>query len=398
MVTVGSDYKSSVRRVLELARAHLGMDVAYVSRFTTGGQVFEQVAEAAPGLGPVLLSEEPLEGSYCLRVLDGRLPPVIADARQDPRTRDLQVTEDLSIGSYIGVPILTVGGDVRGMLCCLGNNANGQLSDQDLSFMQSLAALVAQLYAMQAADPTREAELRRVWLRLNGAIAGRGMRIALQPIVRLATGSLYGVEALARFDEPPAGPDLWFADAARMGLRVRLEVAAIRAALARLDELAEGVVLSINVSPDVVVGAGLLDGLLADVDLSRVALEITEHAAVSDYLVLHQALAPFRTRGMRLSIDDAGAGYASFRHIVRLRPDSIKIDLSLIRDIDQDPVRQSLVTSFVAFAANTDVELIAEGVETDAELGMLMDLGVGCAQGYLLGRPVAEAPGLAAHL
>jgi len=127
----------------------------------------------------------------------------------------------------------------------------------------------------------------------------------------------------------------------------------------------------------------LLDG----VDRSRLVVEITEHAQVEDYAELHAAVEPHRAAGLRLAVDDAGAGYASFRHILALRPDFIKVDLSLVRDVHLDPVRQALTSSLLTFAQTAGAQLIAEGVETQAELDTLARLGVTLMQGYHLGRP-----------
>jgi hypothetical protein len=121
-----------------------------------------------------------------------------------------------------------------------------------------------------------------------------------------------------------------------------------------------------------------------------VVLEITEHAAVADYELLERALAPHRASGLRLAVDDAGAGYASFRHVLRLQPEFIKIDLSLVRDIHLDPVRQALTSSLLAVARTGGAQLVAEGVETQDELDTLARLGVTLVQGYLLGRPTAD--------
>lgn len=121
-----------------------------------------------------------------------------------------------------------------------------------------------------------------------------------------------------------------------------------------------------------------------------VVLEITEHAAIADYAALRDAIAGLGYP-VRLSVDDAGAGFASFRHIVELRPDYVKIDIGLVRAIDADPVRAALVAGMVYFALRTDAELIAEGIETDAELATLRSLAVDLGQGYLLGRPAPIA-------
>ena len=121
-----------------------------------------------------------------------------------------------------------------------------------------------------------------------------------------------------------------------------------------------------------------------------IILELTEHARIEDYDGLRDALASYGS-GVRLAIDDAGAGYASLRHILELRPAFVKLDLSIVRGIEADPVRQALVSGLVYFAAKTGSELIAEGVETDEEANILVDLGIRFGQGYLLGRPEAVA-------
>ena len=116
-------------------------------------------------------------------------------------------------------------------------------------------------------------------------------------------------------------------------------------------------------------------------------MEVTEHEAISAYDELTKALGPLQKRGLRVAVDDAGAGYATFQHILRLKPDMIKLDMAITRDIDQDPARRALATALIAFARDTGSVLVAEGVETDGELDALRSLGITVAQGYHLGRP-----------
>jgi EAL domain-containing protein (putative c-di-GMP-specific phosphodiesterase class I) len=398
---VDQDHVTAVRTLLELAHARLGTDVAWVSRFTADGQVFEDVVETEPGTGPARGAQEPLEGSYCIRVLDGRLPAVVPEARTDARTRDLRVTESLRIGSYVGTPIPSASGRPRGMLCCVSRAGGHPVSDRQLTFLESVARLIAELDALGEEASEHDSADRHAWRRVKDVISGESadhrLRMALQPVVDLRTGALWGLEALARFGSGEQGPGHWFGEADRLGLRCDLEVAAARSALAHLTDLPGTLRLSVNISPEALLG-GDLDEDLARTDVSHLVLEVTEHAIVGDYPRLREALEPLRARGMLVAVDDAGAGYASFRHIVRLRPDVIKIDLSLIRDIDSDPVCQSLVTSLVGFAASTGSGLIAEGVETPAELEMLARLGVPSAQGFLLAEPAFEAPPVGARL
>lgn len=143
-----------------------------------------------------------------------------------------------------------------------------------------------------------------------------------------------------------------------------------------------------NSSPELIL-TGRLHPLLDQMaDLSRLVLEITEHAAVHDYVALALSLSPFRRRGARLAVDDAGAGYSSMRHILNLAPEIIKLDISLTQHIDSDAKRRALAKGLTSFAHEIGSLVIAEGVERPEELDMLQRLGVDCAQGYLLSKPL----------
>jgi EAL domain-containing protein (putative c-di-GMP-specific phosphodiesterase class I) len=211
--------------------------------------------------------------------------------------------------------------------------------------------------------------------------------IAVQPIVRLDSGALVGAEALARFPSPPAqGPDRWFADAYAAGLGAQLELAAARKAIALLDELPPQAYLSVNIGPEVLATPEFTD-LVTGADAERLVIELTEHFAVEDYERLRAALCRLRRAGARLAIDDTGAGFASLAHILKLSPEIIKLDRDLARGIDADPVRRALAAALVDFARQTGAQVVAEGLETDAELATVRELGIDLGQGYLLGRP-----------
>ena len=336
----------AVLRVLDLARTQLGMDVAWVSHLTPLEQVYLHV-DAAPGrAAPVPGTRDDLGASYCVRVLDGRLPGVVPDARRDPRTRDLPGTRDLDIGAYVGAPVRDEDGSVTGMLCCTSPVARPDLGERDRGVLVLLAALLPEL---QERPPADLSALRR---RISDVLGGAGRSVLLQPIVDAATGRAVGAEALSRFVGAPARPDLWFADADRVGLRTALELRTAADGLALLDTTDGPGFVSVNLSPDAVTSPGFGD-VLAGRDPGRVVVEITEHAAVADYTALRTALAGPRQAGLRLAVDDAGAGYSSLRHIVQLQPDLIKMDMSLVHGIDADPVAQALTTALVTFAGST---------------------------------------------
>jgi hypothetical protein len=123
------------------------------------------------------------------------------------------------------------------------------------------------------------------------------------------------------------------------------------------------------------------------VPTDRIVVEVTEHARVNDYLEAQRVLGALRKAGIRVAVDDAGSGYASLRHILELRPDIIKMDLSITRDIDTDPARRALATALVIFAGEVGAVVVAEGAETESELCALQAAGIHRAQGFAISAP-----------
>jgi EAL domain-containing protein (putative c-di-GMP-specific phosphodiesterase class I)/CheY-like chemotaxis protein len=211
--------------------------------------------------------------------------------------------------------------------------------------------------------------------------------IAHQPIVHLGTRAVVGFEALARFRlEPVTTPDAWFADAAAAGLRPELEVAGLLRAIATVGEIPADTFLSVNISPDCLTTSRVLD-VLQDVPLHRLVLELTEHARVDDYDRLSVVIEDLRDAGARIAIDDAGAGFASLRHVLRVSPDVLKVDGGLIAAIETTRGARALTRALVSFAREMEQIVIAEGVERAATVENLCALGVDYAQGYHFGRP-----------
>jgi EAL domain-containing protein (putative c-di-GMP-specific phosphodiesterase class I) len=223
--------------------------------------------------------------------------------------------------------------------------------------------------------------------RIEGALGGDIVSMVFQPIVTLNDRSVVGFEALARFAaEPQRGPDKWFAEAARVNLGVNLEILAVQAALARVDDVPPGAYLSVNASLDTLLSTEF-EAALDDVPAERVVVEISEHAQVEDYRPVLAAMDTLRERGARFAIDDAGGGFDSISHILQMRPDVIKLDTFLTRGIDSDPVRRAVTASLEVIGADVGATLIAESVETQAEISQLRALGVEQGQGMRLGPP-----------
>ncbi len=247
-------------------------------------------------------------------------------------------------------------------------------------------ALAGQLESEEESEARRRARVER----MRAALEPGALHAVFQPIVELAGARLIGYEALARFDVLPAQPAYdWFLQAAEVGLQVELERVALRAALEQLPDLPDGVFLAVNLSPETLLHPSALADLAADP--TRTVVEITEHAQIDDYEVTNQALLELRSAGLRLAIDDAGAGYSSFRHVVETRPDMIKLDASLTQRIEVDRGRRALASALISFAAEMDQTVIAEGIETRSAVDALVGLGVRCGQGHFFGRPAPLA-------
>ena len=373
--------------VLSVVRVHLGMEVAFIGRVVDGRRTFTLV-DADECFRPFEAGmSDPVEDTYCGRVLDGRLPRLVVDAALEPAVADLSLTTDLPVGSHLSVPVLTAEGELYGTLCCFSRKVDPGLSEHDLSVLLMFADIVSKhleplVSRHRSRSATRE-RIRRV-IEEEGAL-----RMALQPIVDLRTGRVDGFEALARFPESVGwSPDRWFEAADRVGLGTELEAAAAEAAIELLPLLAPGQKLAVNVStPALLDGTRLADIFTGSGRAERLVLEITEshHVATPDRLA--RILDEVRATGVQVAVDDAGAGYAGLERILALHPEVLKLDRSLVHGIARHRGRQAMCEAMVSFTARTGSRLVAEGVELRSDLASLRDLEVGHAQGYLLGRP-----------
>jgi EAL domain-containing protein (putative c-di-GMP-specific phosphodiesterase class I) len=253
-----------------------------------------------------------------------------------------------------------------------------------------IAGIVTELTKQLRRDDEARVLLDARRTEIERFVAGEGVSIVFQPIVDLASGATVGLEALARFSAPARRPpNEWFAEAVSLALGVQLELTTIDRALRALPRIEPGRYLAVNCSHRAAISTELASLLEPHAD--RLVLEITEHEAVEDYDHLVDALAPLRAHGARVAIDDAGAGFASLRHTLRIAPDLVKLDLSLTRDIGADRAKRALATALVSFAQEMGFSLVAEGIETAQELETLRELGVGYGQGFFLAAPAPLA-------
>ncbi len=376
--------RHAIRQALASLRAHLGMQVAYISEFVDNESVFREVD--APGLEAVIKPGDArsLDDVYCRHILEGRLPELIPDTSQNELAQTLPITHESHIGAHMSVPIRMEDGSVHGMFCCLSFEPNLSLNNRDLQMMRVFADMTARQIGSEIATD-RAAKHKRA--AVAAMIERRAFSSVYQPIWDFAANKPIGFEALTRFQSDPyRSPDVLFNEAAVVDLGIELEVATIELALASSTQLRNDMYMSFNASPELVL-SGRLPPILQRYPHRKKVIEITEHAPIADYSRMLAALETLRADGTLIAIDDAGAGYAGLQHIVQLRPDMIKLDIGLIRSIDTDSARRALVSALIFFARETGCMIVAEGIETAAELDILRALGVNKGQGYLFGKP-----------
>jgi EAL domain-containing protein (putative c-di-GMP-specific phosphodiesterase class I) len=237
----------------------------------------------------------------------------------------------------------------------------------------------------------REVHVRR---RIAGLLATPDLhRPVFQPILSLVNGTAVGYEGFSRFvTEPVRPPDRWFAEATRVGLGPELQALAIGRILAAAAGLPDQAFLSVNVSPRYLAHPAVA-AALAGADPSVLVVEITEEETVGDYVGLRRAMAPYLDRGVRFAVDDAGAGFASMRHVIELGPAYVKLDAYLVRGMSSDQTLQAFLRALNGFTIEIGAALIAEGVEKASDLAILAQTGFPLlAQGYAIARPGAPWP------
>ena len=383
-VSVGARDDQRVRRILDRILDHLGMDVAYLTQLGTGRQVFRAADGAEESFGVGVEPSCALPPDICTLVVEGEIPKAMLDVAVDPNAAAHPDIFDGTVGAFVGVPVHSPDGAVAGSLCCVSRRPRPDLDEMCVSFVDVLVGFLPEpLAGWEAMHAARTAVKD---LLVDGAIVA-----AMQPIVSVADGRCRGLEALARFPGAGVSPDVAFAQATRVGLDTELERAAIDAVLAQRDLVPQDIYLSFNVGPAGILSEGFAAAVRRHGPLDGLVLEITEHASVAEYEALATVLRPLRADGLRLAVDDVGAGYASLRHVLQMAPDLLKIDRSLVDGISQDLAQRSIVTSIVLLALDLGIETIAEGVETAADAAAVTDLGVDMVQGFLFAAPTTDA-------
>lgn len=373
-----------LQSLLNAARDRLCMEVAFIAEFTDGRRMYRQVSSDSMVESIKVGEGDPLEESYCVRVVQGLLPELIPDAQKNQEALKLAATRQVPMGAHVSVPIRLTDGTTYGTFCAFSRVANHKLDARDLAFLRVLADISTVYVEHQLQAHSPDLQQRQM---LTSIIEKNLINTVFQPVVRLANGHTVGYEALTRTLAQRLPPDQLFRLATSHGLNNPLSEMAITSAFQMSNQLPANVYISINAGPEELL-SGLVENLFRQQkDPSRYVVEITEHAIVSDYEEMMRRLARLRRLGVRIAVDDAGAGYASFRHILYLKPDIIKLDMSLVRDIHHDRDKQDLVAALMEFSRRRRSLLVAEGLETREELTQLRKLNIEYVQGYLISRP-----------
>ncbi|RBP83907.1 EAL domain-containing protein [Marinomonas rhizomae] len=379
--------------LVQTIRQHLGVDIAFLSRFQDGHREMLHVDKSESCRVFLNTGHKDInEVTYCHLIAEEKLPNIIPDTSKNDITKALAITKALNIGSYIGVPIYLSDDSIYGTLCCFSEHADESLSNKDLSILMLFAKFAARNIEKElTVSRLHEAARDNIF----DIIHNRQLSIVLQPIYDFRTRSIKGFECLSRFQtEPYRSPDYWFNKANASGFGEVLELFAIEEALNQLPAIPEQYYIALNVSPKHLASPHL-QAMLDKVPLHRIVLEVTERESIPDYKAFRSDIQRFRDKGMRLAVDDAGAGFASFQHILELQADIIKLDRSLIADINTDHRKRALVAALIGFAKETKSKVLGEGVETLAELEVLQELGAQKIQGYFFCHPLPLKDALA---
>ncbi len=376
----GESIEGTAREICREALALDDIDVAIIRVYGPDGSVVPLAVEGL-GSGAAELIGRPLTMAHAARVRARAADGLWERTWEQTSNPYQELLRDLGVRQTVNAALRwndLIIGDI-GLGTCTPQSA-ASLSDR-LATVKEFAVVTSALLGPAVAERDHAEAVRRA---ISDVIRTRSFHPVFQPIVELASRRIVGYEALTRF-EAGQRPDVCFADAWSVGLGSDLELATLTAAVDAAQGLPAGASLSLNISPRLVAHAQRLRPILAVADRPLI-VEITEHETIDDYDGLRHAIEGLGTH-IRVAVDDAGAGVANLGHIIDLRPDFVKLDISLVRGVNADLGRQAMVVGMRHFSKTAGCRLIAEGVETVEEADTLTSLGVEFGQGYLLGRP-----------
>jgi len=369
------DDEDSLRRALQRILERAGYEVATASNGREAQRWLEDISTIDAIVSDLRMPE--MNGLELLRAVRSRdldLPVLLATAAPDVAS----AIEAIDFGAYKYIP-KPIDPDV---LC---ETVQRAVALRRMARVKREALALLGQSNVQAAD--------RAGLEASFSRAIDTLWMAYQPIVRASDGQVFGYEALLRADEPKLPHPGAILDAAERLDRLAELGRAVRAAAAAPMLRAPDAVLFVNLYPRDLADETLFAAASPLAPIARsVILEITERASLDEVSDVRDRVARLRQLGFRLAVDDLGAGYAGLTSFATLEPEIIKLDMSLVRDVDTNHVKKRVVERMTALAHELGVLVVAEGVETVAERDTLGAAGCDLLQGYLLARPGRPFP------
>ncbi|WP_435627193.1 EAL domain-containing protein [Candidatus Ferrigenium straubiae] len=235
---------------------------------------------------------------------------------------------------------------------------------------------------------------------LQDILNQRSLSALFQPIMNISDGTFLGFEGLIRgpADSPLHSPINLFAAAKQQGLSLEIEMLCRQIVLESFAAQNLPGNLFLNVSPDALTHPSFKNGQTLGylenlgIDPKRVIIEITENQPTFDFEGMRNALLHYRNMGFKIAMDDLGEGFSSLRLWSELRPEFVKIDMHFVQGVNADPLKQQFIRSIQSIALSSGTQVIAEGIETDAEFRVIRDIGIACGQGYFIARPAPVPP------
>ncbi|WP_406720457.1 MULTISPECIES: EAL domain-containing protein [Thioclava] len=388
--TIREAVVDTLKESLSALRDYLGMETIFVSEIEDGRLWFLTVDEATPFLKPLIPGNGlPLNDTLCYWVCNDILPHIIQS--RDPimeTVRHLRDDENFDIGIHVSFPIHIHPGLPFGTICCFSRKERPPLTDVELRMFRTMAEMISANLRLHAKISGLDEPLCED---LAQTLRKPAISPVFQPIKRFEDGHIIGYEGLSRFQEMPQhSPQDMFALAQNYGMGPKLELNAANCILDEAERLNLTSLISINHSPDSLLAPSLqsrFEAYLEGNAQRALAVEISEQAVIQDFARLGRRLDALRALGVKIALDDVGQGNAGLAHILALKPDLIKLDRVIVAELANRKENRAMVSALLQFSKETGCELIAEGIETEDEKAILMDLGVKYGQGFYLGRP-----------
>lgn len=375
---------SSLSDIVSAVRAYFGMEFAFIAQVARDNIITQNVS--APGLEGIIKEQEEYQNSsaffeYILEI--DKIDYSFCDTRLGV-FKYISPFKMLNLKSFLLATLDVESPDRRVIFLCGSSKNRADLDRCDALLGSFFSDLIRCHYRRN--DSLIETD-KSILNDLNNIINNKELDVVYQPIVNLKNKSIVGFEALSRFVHSRfRTPDAWFREARRLNLLSRLELVAISKALDGFDFSNNTSYLSLNISASTLLHREFLKAI-EGVPSSRLVLEIIEHEPLDCYGDFSDMLQLLRSKGVRIAIDDLGAGFASLNNVINIKPDIVKLDLNITRNIHIDSARAALVAGLVYFAREMSTILVAEGIENEDQCKLVADLGVDLAQGYFLGLP-----------